>query len=204
MLMNLPPSYSANSAAIPAIGFAAFSGAGKTTLLSAVIPELKSRGIRLGVIKHAHHSFEIDVPGKDSHVLRHSGADQVLVASRYRQAWVIEHDQLDHERGEPKVEPLIEALQGQPLDLIIVEGFKHAPITKIEIHRPILGHRLMALQDRHIVAVATDRQDLNLPPEVDTLDLNHPLQVAQYVYARVRRSHRVDTQSVTLKAVDAE
>lgn len=115
------------------IGLAGWSGAGKTTLLSRLIPELIRRGVTVSTIKHAHHAFDIDQPGKDSHVHREAGARQVLVASERRWALMTEH------RGAP--EPPLESLLAQlaPVDLVIVEGFKRAPHPKLEVHRAANG-----------------------------------------------------------------
>ena len=111
---------------LPIIGFAAYSGTGKTTLVSKVIPILRKRGLRIGVIKHAHHSFVIDRPGKDSYELRSAGAQQVLIASKQRIAWVMEKE--DH--SEPVLREMLAQFSHQNLDLVIVEGFKHEPFTK--------------------------------------------------------------------------
>ena len=100
------------------LGFAAFSGTGKTTLLKAVIPILKHAGLRVGVVKHAHHDFEIDHPGKDSYELRKAGADALLVASRHRWAMMVETP----DRGEPPLDELLEQLGPNSFDLILVEG----------------------------------------------------------------------------------
>src|ERR1700744_5223750 len=111
------------------IGIAGWSGAGKTTLLSRAIPYLRQQGLRVSVIKHAHHDFDVDVPGKDSWVHRQSGAEEVLVTSANR--WALMHEL----RGDP--EPHLTDLlrKMSPVDLVVVEGFKSEPIRKIEVHR---------------------------------------------------------------------
>ena len=111
------------------IGLAGWSGAGKTTLLTRVIPHLRKEGLRVSVIKHAHHSFDVDVPGKDSYVHRQSGAEEVLVSSARR--WALMHEL----RGasEPRLRELIAKMS--PVDLVIVEGFKSEPHRKIEVYR---------------------------------------------------------------------
>jgi len=109
----------------PVLGFAAYSGSGKTTLLSQLVPALARRQIRVGLVKHAHHSFEIDHPGKDSYELRKVGASPVLVASKSRWALLVENDQ--HDPPEPELAPLIDRVSSFDVDLVIVEGFKHDP-----------------------------------------------------------------------------
>jgi len=135
------------------IGLAGWSGAGKTTLLSRLIPELIRRGVTVSTIKHAHHAFDIDHPGKDSHVHREAGARQVLVASARRWALLTEH------RGAP--EPPLEALLAQlaPVDLVIVEGFKRALHPKLEVHRAANGKPWLHPEMPEIRAAIAD-----LPP----------------------------------------
>ncbi len=161
----------------PVLGFAAFSGTGKTTLLKQLIPSLADRGIRVGVIKHAHHNFDIDKPDKDSYELRKAGARQLLVASGKRWALMTETD-LD---GDPQLESLIGRLDPDSIDLVLVEGFKHVPFTRIELHRPALGHPLLYPEDHNIIAVATDS-----PIDTGTLpllDLNNVEAVSDFVLA---------------------
>jgi molybdopterin-guanine dinucleotide biosynthesis adapter protein len=132
------------------IGLAGWSGAGKTTLLSRAIPYLRQQGLRVSVIKHAHHGFDVDVPGKDSWVHRQSGAEEVLVTSANR--WALMHE-LRGDR-EPRLTDLLRKMS--PVDLVIVEGFKSEPYPKIEIHRRAAGKALLFLDDPAIVAIATD------------------------------------------------
>ena len=159
----------------PVLGFAAFSGTGKTTLLTQLIPLLADRGVQVGVIKHAHHNFDIDKPGKDSYELRKAGARQMLVASSRRWALMTETDNSD----DPRLDDLISRLDLEKVDLVLVEGFKHVPFTRIELHRPVLGHPLLYPEDSNIIAVAADNQidtgDLPL------LDLNDAAAVAGFV-----------------------
>jgi len=163
--------------ACPVIGFVAFSGTGKTTLLKQIIAKLKARGFRLGIIKHAHHNFDIDTPGKDSYELRHSGAEQTLVASRYRWALVNENTQ---DETEPVLETLLSQLNTDELDLILVEGFKHSEYSKIELHRPSMGKPLLYPQDENIIAIATD-QALPEKPGIKKLDLNQPEEIVDFI-----------------------
>ena len=132
------------------IGLAGWSGAGKTTLLSRIIPYFREQGLRVSVIKHAHHSFDVDVPGKDSWVHRQSGATEVLVSSGKR--WALMHEL----RGAP--EPLLPELlrKMSAVDLVVVEGFKSEPHRKIEVHRSANGKGLLFPQDAGIVGLATD------------------------------------------------
>src|SRR5579864_323319 len=132
------------------IGVAGWSGAGKTTLISRVIPYLREQGLRVSVIKHAHHSFDVDVPGKDSWVHRQSGAEEVLVSSVNR--WALMHEL----RGarEPRLPDLLKKMS--QVDLVIVEGFKSEPHRKIEVHRKANGKPLLFPTDPAIAGIATD------------------------------------------------
>lgn len=131
-------------------GFAGWSGSGKTTLIEQLIPRLVARGLRVSLIKHAHHGFDIDKPGKDSYRHREAGATEVLITSTQR--WVLMHELRD--APEP---PLAEQVaRMSPCDLVLVEGFKHEPIPKLEVHRPSVGKPLLHPDDANIVAVATD------------------------------------------------
>ena len=132
------------------IGLAGWSGAGKTTLLTRVIPHLLGQGLRVSVIKHAHHSFDVDVPGKDSWVHRQSGAAEVLVSSGKR--WALMHEL----RGaaEPRLPELLRKLSR--VDLVVVEGFKSEPHRKIEVHRAANGKALLFPDDPGIAGIATD------------------------------------------------
>jgi molybdopterin-guanine dinucleotide biosynthesis adapter protein len=132
------------------IGLAGWSGSGKTTLLTKVIPRIVARGLKVSTIKHAHHSFDVDQPGKDSHTHRMAGATEVLVGSGKR--WAIVHEL----RGE--AEPTLAALleKASPVDLVLVEGYKGGSHPKLEVHRPALGKPLLHPDDPAIVAVAAD------------------------------------------------
>ena len=161
---------------IPLLGFAAFSGTGKTTLLTRLIPLLRERGLRVGVIKHAHHSFDIDQPGKDSYRLRQAGASPVMVVSSRRRAIVYQYD----DQGEVHLKDQLPYLAHEDLDLILVEGFKHAAIAKIELHRPRLGHPFLFPDDANVIAVATDAP-LPIPCPLPQLDLNRPDLIADFI-----------------------
>ncbi|GAB6040631.1 molybdopterin-guanine dinucleotide biosynthesis protein MobB [Endothiovibrio diazotrophicus] len=162
----------------PLLGFAAYSGTGKTTLLEQLIPRLKASGLRIGLIKQTHHDFEIDHPGKDSHRLRVAGAAQTLIASSRRWALIGENG----EAREPQLPELVSRLDGNQLDLILVEGFKHQPFPKIELHRPDLGREPLHPHDPSIIAVATDRE-LKPSPTIPVLTLNDPDQITRFILA---------------------
>ena len=168
---------------VPVIGVAAYSGTGKTTLLRKVLPQLRAQGMRVAVVKHAHHSFDTDVPGKDSYELRKAGATQMLVASRHRWALVTETG----DAAEPQLEELLARLDQASLDLILVEGFKAEAFPKIELHRPSLGHPLLYPLDKSIVAIASDAP-LARKPAITLLDLNRPEQITAFIADRVRRT----------------
>src|SRR5690606_22416477 len=132
------------------IGLAGWSGAGKTTLLARVIPVLIARGIRVSTVKHAHHGFDVDVPGKDSHTHRVAGATEVFVCSTRR--WALIHELRDEE--EPTLEEILARLT--PVDLVVVEGYKRHRHPKLEIHRAEVGKPLLHPDDDWIVAIASD------------------------------------------------
>lgn len=167
----------------PVLGLAAWSGTGKTTLLVQLLPLLRARGLRIGVVKHAHHDFDIDHPGKDSYALRKAGAAQMLVASSRRWALMVEAPA----PGEVSLIEMLGHLDRRALDLILVEGFRHAPFPKIELHRAELGKPLLFPDDPSIMAVASDRPVPTLLPQ---LDINDPAGVAGFIenFRRRQRS----------------
>jgi molybdopterin-guanine dinucleotide biosynthesis protein B len=159
----------------PVLGFAAYSGTGKTTLLVQLLPLLKQKGLRIAMIKHAHHDFDIDKPGKDSYELRKAGADQMLIASDKRWALMAELSEID----EPKLEDLIARLNVEECDLVLVEGFRHEMFEKIELHRPSLNKDLIYPDDSSVIAVASDEaMDVKTMP---LLDINKPEQIADFI-----------------------
>jgi len=168
-------------AKIPVLAFVAYSGSGKTTLLSQLLPLLKQQGLLVGMIKHCHHRFDIDHPGKDSYVLRKAGVDQMLVASSQRWALMTETPAAGEEAD---LDTLLSKLDQTSLDLILLEGFKHASVPKIEVHRPLLGKPLLCEQDQQIIAVATDQQ-ISLPMSVNILDLHEPRQIVEFIVKEV-------------------
>ena len=163
---------------IPLLGFCAHSGTGKTTLLRQLLPVLKQQGLRVGMVKHAHHSFDIDHPGKDSYELRKAGADQMLVASRQRIAFVMEAEPA---AAEPPLEDALAVLIPSKLDLVLVEGFKQAAIPKIELHRTELGKPLFYPHDKNIIAVASDTTLPSLPATITPLDINRVSEIAEFI-----------------------
>ncbi len=162
---------------IPIVGFAAYSGTGKTTLLINIIPLFKKRGIEVGVIKHAHHTFEIDQPGKDSYEIRKAGASQMLIGSKQRWALMVEQDEED---PQTRLEEYISHLDQDKLDLIMVEGFKPEAIPKIELHRPSLGKPLISSSDESVIAIASD-EPLSENTELTILDLNNYETIVDYI-----------------------
>ena len=160
------------------LGFIANSGTGKTTLLLKLIPLLKARGLKIAMIKHSHHHFDIDHPGKDSYRLRHAGADQMLIASRLRWALMVELE--DQNLKEPNLEQLLSKLDQENLDLILVEGFKHEAIPKIEVHRPSLGKLAFFPTDSNIIAVACDDKPVEAT-DLPLLPLNQPEKIVEFI-----------------------
>lgn len=132
------------------LGLAGWSGAGKTTLLAKLIPELIRRGITVSTMKHAHHAFDVDTPGKDSYVHRQAGATEVLVASGSR--WALMHEL----RGDPEPNSVELIRHMSTVDLLLVEGFKREAHDKLEIYREANGKPLLAAEDPHVVAILAD------------------------------------------------
>lgn len=156
-------------------GLIGWHNSGKTTLLVALVQELASRGHRISTIKHAHHAFDVDTPGKDSWRHRDAGATEVMVGSEKR--WALMHEL----RGNP--EPSLSELLAQmsPVDLIIVEGFKSEDHDKIEVYREGLEEPLLANTASNVVAVASDDEIRNLNPGISRLDINDASAVADFI-----------------------
>ena len=161
------------------VGFAGYSGSGKTTLIEATIPLLVKRGLRVSLVKHAHHSFDVDQPGKDSYRHRAAGASEVLVTSRQR--WALMREL----RGdaEPALEEHLRRLSS--CDVVLVEGFKHAAIAKIEVHRAAAASPLLFETDSHIIAVATD---VPLATRLPQLNINAPDEIAAFIVGILEKS----------------
>ena len=164
---------------IPLVGFAAYSGTGKTTLLIKLLAIFNASGLRVGVVKHAHHTFEIDYPGKDSYELHKAGANQVLIGSRKRWALISENK----DKQDKSLEYHVNNLDLANLDLVLVEGFKPEIIPKIELHRPSLGKDLLFPDDESIIAIATDIEVPGIN-KLPCLDLNNAEEIAKFVIER--------------------
>jgi molybdopterin-guanine dinucleotide biosynthesis protein MobB len=157
------------------LGFAAFSGSGKTTLLTRLIPLLTKTGLRIAIIKHSHHDFEIDKPGKDSYELHHAGAQQTLLTSRYRSALIKEN----HDQSEPVLKQALAQLDLTHIDLVLVEGFRnHTDLTKIEIHRPALGKPRLSPRHPNIIALVSDEP---IDTDIPVLDIDRPQDIARFI-----------------------
>lgn len=182
-------------ASLPLLGFAAWSGTGKTTLLEAMLPKLVERGIRVAVIKHAHHNFDIDKEGKDSYRLRKAGAGQMLISSRYRRAFVTETPE-----EEATLPQLIAQLDQTQLDLILVEGFKKLDFPKIELHREEIGKPWLHPEDKNIIAVAANIEaDTDLPQ----LDINNLDQLTDFVVQFAKENKSRKPESLSCSDIDS-
>lgn len=173
------------NAHVPIVGFAAYSGTGKTTLLKKLLPLLKARGIRVGMVKHAHHTFDVDQPGKDSYELRKAGAAQMLIASRTRWALMVERPR----EKDPQLDEVLLELDQAALDLILVEGFKQERFPKIELRRSGLRGKPFYPEDDSIVAVASD-EAAGLDTRLPVLDLNRPEEIADFIINHVLNGGR--------------
>jgi molybdopterin-guanine dinucleotide biosynthesis adapter protein len=157
-------------------GFAGWSGSGKTTLIEQLIPRFVKQGLRVSLIKHAHHTFDVDHAGKDSYRHRQAGAQEILVTSSRR--WVLMHELRGE--AEPAFEDQVKRIS--PCDLLLVEGFKHAPIPKLEVWREQTGEGLLHPNDPHIVAVASDAE---VETKLPLLDLNDVDGIAQFILKKL-------------------
>lgn len=171
---------------IPLIGFSAYSGTGKTTLIKQVIPLLKEQGLRVAVIKHAHHHFDLDQPGKDSFELRKAGADQTIICTYTRMAVITEFEKRENE---PTMQEIIDSIDQDKYDIILVEGYKHLPFPKIELHRQSVGKPYMYPGDSNIVAIACDAE-LPEPTDITVLDINDIDGIAELICERVNRTDK--------------
>ncbi|KJF80955.1 bifunctional molybdopterin-guanine dinucleotide biosynthesis adaptor protein MobB/molybdopterin molybdotransferase MoeA [Photobacterium angustum] len=182
------------NASLPLLGFAAFSGTGKTTLLEAMLPKLVERGLRVAVVKHAHHNFDIDQEGKDSYRLRKAGASQMLISSRYRHALVTETPE-----EEVQLPYLLNQLDQTELDLILVEGFKKLDFPKIELHRKEVGKPWLHPEDNNIIAIAA-----NIPAEsaLPQMDINNLDQITDFVIDYVKSSTNTEAQTLSCSDIN--
>lgn len=159
-------------------GIAGWSGSGKTTLIVHLLPQLIRRGLTVSTVKHAHHSFDVDKPGKDSYAHREAGAHEVMISSANR--WALMNELRGRE--EPSLDELVAHMS--PVDLLLVEGFKTQPHDKLEIYRPSLGKPMLQPDDPHVVAVASDAKLMGLP--VPVFDLANVAAIADFIAARTR------------------
>lgn len=201
---------------LPVLGFSAFSGSGKTTLLKKLLPTLVRRGVRCAVVKHAHHAFEVDQPGKDSFELRKAGAAPMLVVSSQRMAMMLDFPVSDESPAkDPDLQEMIDFLPLHRLDCVLVEGFKAICFPKIEIHRPETGKPVIAVNDANIIAIATNaaaklKENLADSGEavnaLPLLDLNDPEAIADFVVEKIQQQRlMLDTASCTeSKPVDSK
>ena len=158
-------------------GFAGWSGSGKTTLIESLVPRLGARGLRVSLVKHAHHDFDVDHPGKDSHRHRMAGCTEVLVTSALR--WALVHEL----RGAAEMTLADAIARLSPCDLVLVEGWKRATIPKLEVWREMLGKPLLHPGDPHIVGIATDAPN-RLRATLPAFALNDPGAIATFVAER--------------------
>jgi molybdopterin-guanine dinucleotide biosynthesis protein B len=153
-------------------GFAGYSGSGKTTLIEQLIPLFVAQGLKVSLIKHTHHDFTVDQPGKDSYRHRAAGCNEVIVTSQYR--WALIHELRD--KPEPGLQEQLARLS--PCDLVLVESFKHEAIAKLEVHRATIGKPLLFPQDPNIVAIASD---LQLETSLQQFRLDQPEKIAEFI-----------------------
>lgn len=163
---------------VPILGFSAYSGTGKTTLLRQLIPSLKARGLRVSVIKHAHHDFDLDFPGKDSYELRKAGAEQTVICTTTRMAMVTE---FNHPTEEPSLQQIVATLDTERVDMVLVEGYKDIRFPKIELHRQAMKTPYLHQQDDSIIAIACDAE-LTADASIPVLDINDVEAIARYIY----------------------
>ena len=182
------------NASLPLLGFAAFSGTGKTTLLEAMLPKLVERGLRVAVVKHAHHNFDIDQEGKDSYRLRKAGASQMLISSRYRRALVTETPE-----KEVQLPYLLNQLDQTELDLILVEGFKKLDFPKIELHRKEVGKPWLHPEDNNIIAIAANILAESALPQIDINNLD---QITDFVIDYVKSSTNTEAQTLSCSDIN--
>ena len=152
---------------LPVLAVIARSGTGKTTLLSSLVPLLNEAGVRVAVIKHSHHDVDIDQPGKDSYRMRQAGAHQVMLASPHRCFWIAEGDG----ETEPQLSDLLQRLDLARLDLVLLEGYRHESVAKLEVHRAEVSGDPLVFSDPQVIAVASDEALGISVPGLDIDDL---------------------------------
>ncbi|HAS4365486.1 TPA: bifunctional molybdopterin-guanine dinucleotide biosynthesis adaptor protein MobB/molybdopterin molybdotransferase MoeA [Vibrio cholerae] len=176
---------------LPLLGFAAYSGTGKTTLLEALLPKLTATGLRIGLLKHAHHDFDVDKPGKDSYRLRKAGASQMLITSRNRHALMTETPD-----AEAEFDYLLTRFDAEKLDVILVEGCKNIAFPKIELHRAEVGKPWLYPHDKNIIAIAADETVATDLPQMHINDLDA---IADFVldYVNKWRAQQIQPHTVS-------
>lgn len=176
---------------LPLLGFAAYSGTGKTTLLEALLPKLTAAGLRIGLLKHAHHDFDVDKPGKDSYRLRKAGASQMLIASRNRHALMTETPD-----AEAEFDYLLTRFDAEKLDMILVEGCKNIAFPKMELHRAEVGKPWLYPHDENIIAIAADEMVETALPQMHINDLDA---IADFVldYVNKWRAQQIQPHTVS-------
>ena len=157
-------------------GISGYSGSGKTTLIERLIPLFTGQGLRVSLIKHAHHSFDVDRPGKDSYRHRHAGCTEVMITSSQR--WALMHELRD--ATEPTLQDCIKRIS--PCDLLLIEGYKREPIPKLEVFRSTVGEPLLFPQDSHIVAIAGDH---NVDSKLPQFDIDDVANIAGFIRSYV-------------------
>jgi molybdopterin-guanine dinucleotide biosynthesis protein B len=163
-------------------GFAGWSGSGKTTLIEKIVPLLVARGLKVSLIKHAHHGFDLDQPGKDSFRHREAGCSEVLIMAQER--WALMHES----RGAPEL-TLEEALARMtPCDLVLIEGYKAYSVPKLEIHRVVIGKPLLCPGDPNIVGIATDIAASALPEGLPRFDIDDAASIADFVLSYAKKT----------------
>lgn len=171
---------------VPLLGVIASSGSGKTTLLTALLPALRAHGLRVGCVKHSHHAFDVDRPGKDSHLLREAGANQVMLSGAGRWVLMTEH-------GDDSDTPLAELVLSMDLtrlDLVLVEGFRRTAMPRLEIHRAARGAALQCHEDASVIALASDAEPLPAA-HIPVFALTDVPAIASFVAGHAARTGRL-------------
>lgn len=169
---------------VPLLAITAYSGTGKTTLLQQIIPFLNQQQINVAVIKHSHHNVDIDIPGKDSYLLRQAGANQTIIACDQRWALITETP----DAAPVNLQQLINQLDAKTIDLVLVEGFKSEPIDKIMLFREEVGKPFTGLIDNYVIALASNNHyDVAVP----LLDINSPQQITDFIINWIKNQKKL-------------
>lgn len=169
------------------MGITGWSGSGKTNLILRLLPTFTTKGYSVSTVKHAHHKFEIDKPGKDSYEHRLAGATEVLISSTSR--WALIHENLN--QPETNLNELLRRMS--PTDIVLVEGYKHESHPKIEVHRSTCGGELICLKNPSVIAVASDT---SLPAlHIPVINLNNPLEIAEFILSHIKVNKFIKSES---------